>query len=161
MFGTEISKYAINNAKKFGTVLHTDLIQEQDVFCNGYFDIIICHHVIEHIPHPHPGLFINKLKDLLKTGGLLVLATPDFDSGAARLFKNNYRMLCDKTHVTLFSSDSMHRFLIDNGFNIIDVEYPYFDTEYFNKQSLMRLFDVQKKSPPFYGNFITFYCIKP
>jgi hypothetical protein len=55
----------------------------------------------------------------------------------------------------------MHRFLRDHGFIIDRVEYPYFETRYFTQENLMRLFDTDRISPPFYGNFMTFYCRKP
>jgi hypothetical protein len=55
----------------------------------------------------------------------------------------------------------MHRFLRDYGFTIDRVDYPYFDTPYFTAQNLARLLNTSEVSPPFYGNFMTFYCHKP
>jgi D-sedoheptulose 7-phosphate isomerase len=89
------------------------------------------------------------------------LGTPDFDSGCARRFGKNYRLLHDPSHISLFSNDSIQRFLRDHGFIIDRVEYPFFETRYFTQENLMRLFDTTQISPPFYGNFITFYCHKP
>ena len=88
------------------------------------------------------------------------MATPDFDSGCARQFGPNYRLLHDPTHISLFSNDSMHRFLRDHGFKIFRADYPFFETRYFTKENLIRLFDTGEVSPPFYGNFMTFYCQK-
>ena len=90
--------------------------------------------------------------------GIILLGTPDFDSGCARLFGNNYRLLNDPTHISLFSNDSMHRFLRDHGFTIDYVEYPFFNTRHFTEDNLKALFNTSKVSPPFYGNFMTFYC---
>ena len=95
---------------------------------------------------------------ILKKGGIILLGTPDFDSGCARLFGNNYRLLNDPTHISLFSNDSMHRFLRDHGFTIDYVEYPFFNTRHFTEDNLKALFNTSKVSPPFYGNFMTFYC---
>ena len=112
------------------------------------------HHVIEHVFDPHK--FIIKIKSLLKKNGNLVISTPDFDSGCARRFKNKYRLLHDDTHVSLFTNDSMHRFLRFHNFFIKKVYYPYFDTTYFNKKNLYSMLKSNKISPPFYGNFMTF-----
>jgi hypothetical protein len=101
------------------------------------------------------------VRRIIKRGGILLLATPDFDSGCARRFGENYRMLHDQSHISLFTNDSMHRFLRDHGFVIDRVEYPFFETRYFTPENLMRLFDTSKMSPPFYGNWMTFYCHKP
>ena len=48
------------------------------------------------------------------------------------------------------------------GFEIIKIDYPYFDTEYFQKykkKKLENIFDIKNKvSPPFYGNIINVYA---
>ena len=122
------------------------------------FNLIIMHHVIEHISNPE--IIIKKIYDLLKINGYLIISTPDFDSGCARRFKNKYRLLNDKTHISLFTNDSMHRFIRDHKFKIKKVDYPFFETRYFNNKNLFRLRDIKKISPPFYGNFMTFYVQK-
>ena len=37
-------------------------------------------------------------------------------------------------------------------------DYPFFECRYFTPEGLNRLFDTDKVSPPFYGNFMTFFC---
>jgi len=156
LHGTELSNFAGKHASKFAKIFIGDL--ETAKYESEYFDAVTCHHVIEHVPEPK--LFLSEIKRVLKKHGTLVLATPDFDSGCARKYGNNYRLLHDKTHISLFSADSMHRFIRDHGFIIEKVEFPYFDTEYFNKENLLRIFDKEKISPPFYGNFMTFFSKK-
>ena len=116
------------------------------------------HHVIEHIKNP--VTFIDEVKRILRPGGILIIGTPDFDSACARRYGKNFRLLNDPTHISLFSNDSMHRFLRDKNFRILKVEYPYFETRFFTKENLDRLFDIRKMSPPFYGSFMTFFCMK-
>ena len=154
--GLEVSNFAAKYASLFGKIFIGKI--EDAKYSKNQFDIISSHHVIEHVPDPVS--FIINIKKLIKKNGILILATPDFDSGCARLFGKKYRLLNDPTHINLFSNDSMHRFLRDNGFDIEYVEYPFFKTNYFNKASLKRLFDKTKVSPPFYGNFMTFFCRK-
>ena len=96
----------------------------------------------------------------MKPGGTLILETPDFDSAAARRFGNNFRLLKDKTHISLFSQDSLTRFIRDNKFKIFQINYPYFNTPFFNKKNLLRIFNKKKISPPFYGSVITIFCKK-
>ena len=106
-FGVEISYFAAEYAKQWGKIFVGGL---QDLnFPNNHYDVIVLHHVIEHVKDPI-GLII-EIKRILKKGGIILLGTPDFDSGCARLFGNNYRLLNDPTHISLFSNDSMHRFL--------------------------------------------------
>ena len=89
---------------------------------------------------------------------MLILETPDFDSAAARRFGKKFRLLKDKTHISLFSQDSLKRIIRDHNFKIFDINYPYFETPFFNKKSILRIFDKNKISPPFYGSVVTIFC---
>jgi hypothetical protein len=50
--------------------------------------------------------------------------------------------------------------LEDYKFRIIHVEYPYFASIWFTEENLLRMMDVSKVSPPFYGNFVTVFAEK-
>ena len=155
-FGVERSYFAAVHAADVAAVQVAGI--EACPFADEMFDLVVCHHVIEHVPDPLQAC--RELHRILKPDGRLLIATPDFDSGAARRFVSKYRLVHDPTHVSLFSNDSMHRFLRDNGFHVDGVEYPFFETRHFTEDALLRLFDTSKVSPPFYGSFMTFYCTK-
>jgi len=155
-YGVEISKIAAKHATKFGNIFCGEL-KEANYKAN-YFDVVVLYHVIEHIENPIDLLL--EIRRILKPGGHLILGTPDFDSACARRFGKNYRLLDDKSHISLFTTESMYCFLSDYGFEIEHVSYPFFETRYFTKENLLRLFDTSKISPPFYGNIMTFYCKK-
>ena len=55
---------------------------------------------------------------------------------------------------------SLRDLLEDSGFQVDKIDYPFFETEYFTKENLNRIFDTSKVSPVFYGNFMTLYAIK-
>ena len=152
-YGIEVSRTAAKYASKHGDIHLGTLIDSP--YENNQFDCITMYHVIEHVKDPVYN--IKKIKSLLKHNGTFIIGTPDFDSGCARRFGKNYRLL-DPGHIRLFSNDSMHRFLRDFDFKICKVEYNYFDTRLFNEENLMRLFDTSKISPPFYGNYMSFFC---
>ena len=154
--GVEISQYASEYATKYANIKNDDFLNVD--YDSNFFDLIVMHHVIEHMENP-----IENLKQairMLKDGGTMIIATPNFDSGCARLFGNNYRLLHDSTHISLFSDDSMQRMLRDHSLLVDYVDYPYFNTRYFNKENLNKLFKTNEISPAFYGNFMTFYCRK-
>jgi len=155
--GVEVSRFGAEQARQWGEIFMGTI--EQAGYPDAFFDLGVMHHVIEHIDDPERTIV--EVKRILKPGGHLVLGSPDFDSGCARRFGENYRLLHDGTHVSLFTNESMHRFLRDYGFVIDRVEYPFFETRYFTEENLMRLFDTSAISPSFYGNFMTFYCRKP
>lgn len=152
--GVEVSAFAAGHAARYGQI-HQGLLEEAG-YPDRHFDLVVIYHVIEHVADPLA--LLKEIRRILKPCGWLILGTPDFDSGAARRYGANYRLLHDVTHISLFSNESMHRFLRDHGFRIEQVDYPYFATRYFNRDSLLALLDTSKVSPPFYGNFMTFYC---
>ena len=153
-FGLDVSKFALKSASKYAEIFLGDIKD----FNKEKFDFISALHIIEH--HSKPERLIKKIYKILKPGGTLILETPDFDSAAARRFGNNFRMLKDKTHISLFSQDSLIRFIRDNKFKIFQINYPYFDTPFFNKKNLLKIFNKKKISPPFYGSVITIFCKK-
>lgn len=156
-YGLEVSKKAVEIAKKFIPNMHLGPLKS-NTYPEEFFDLILCWHVIEHVKNPIK--FIENIHKILKTHGHLVVSTPNFDSGAARRFKDKYRMLYDPTHISLFSDFSLKQMLEDFGFIVDYIDYPFFETEYFTKENLLRLFATSKISPPFYGNIMTFYCRK-
>jgi 2-polyprenyl-3-methyl-5-hydroxy-6-metoxy-1,4-benzoquinol methylase len=155
-YGLEFSEYAAKSASKWAEVFIGTV--EEANFSDDFFDGILLYDVIEHVERPED--LIVEIRRILKPGGSLVLGTPDFDSACARRYEENYRMLNDQGHISLFSSYTMHKFLFDFGFEIENVDYPYFDTEFFSKEQFNKLFDTKSVSPAFYGNIMTFYASK-
>ena len=154
--GIEIDHLAAKNASKFCKIYNIDLDKNFNI--NEKFDLVVCYHIIEHIQNPI--VFIKNIKKIMKKDSFLIIGTPDFDSAMARHYKNKYRLLHDQTHISLFSLDSMSRLLRDMNFKIKKIDFPYFDTEYFNKKNLLKLLHNEKVSPPFYGSFMTFVVKK-
>ena len=148
---------ALQLASKYAGVFRSDLNKE-NLNIKSKFDLVVCYHVIEHVTNPN--ILIKNIYKILKKKGTLIIGTPDFDSAMARRFKNKYRMLHDKTHISLFSQDSLCRFLRDHNFSLLNMDFPYFYTQYFNKKELIRTLNKKGVSPPFYGNMMTVVCNK-
>jgi SAM-dependent methyltransferase len=120
-------------------------------------DLVVCLHVIEHLSDPI--LAITEIRRILKPGGWAIISTPDFDSPCAKRFGDNYRMLHDRTHCSLFTLESMHRFIRDHGLEIRDLKFP-FPERYATLGTFSRWADTSKMSPPWPGNWMTFYCVR-
>jgi SAM-dependent methyltransferase len=155
--GIEISEYAAEKATAHGIIFHGDL--EGANYPDRFFDVVTLYHVIEHMEDPEREL--REIKRVLKPGGWFIVGTPNFDSACARRFGEKFRLLNDATHISLFSAESLRRLLEDNGFSVDWEDYPFFDTRYFTKENLERLFDASQMSPPFYGNIMTLYARLP
>ena len=154
-FGIDISKKATEVCKKYANVETGEL--PNIAYEKNYFDVVTMIHVIEHLFNPLA--YIEKIKKILKKDGLFVLETPDFDSPCARRFGSNFRMLNDPGHISLFTTLSLVQMLEDYGFEILSIEYPFFETKYFTKESMYRMMDTSQVSPPFYGNHVVIYSL--
>ena len=124
---------------------------------SGLCDVVICHHVIEHCNEP--WVMLTEMRRILRSGGRLLMATPDFLSPCAVRFGKNYRLLHDPTHVSLFTREGMTAMLVESGFTIDRLAYP-FPFRFQEQATWDRWNDTSKVSPPWPGNFLTFYCTK-
>lgn len=155
--GTEVSTFAARQASEHGKI-HLGALEAAG-YPASHFDVVVLYHVIEHMTEPVGAL--REAYRILKPGGHMVVGTPDFDGACARRFGENFRMLHDKTHTSLFSCESLRRLLLDTGLCVEQVDFPFFDTQHFTPDNLNKLFDTDRISPPFHGNVMTFYCKKP
>lgn len=98
--GTELSQDACNLAQEwYGiTVYNTEF--PPDSYKNA-FDVIIVHHVIEHVLEPRE--FLAKADQYLSNNGILILETPNVQSAGIRIFKRHYPVLCPPGHLNFFS----------------------------------------------------------
>ena len=116
-YGIEINQNAYDIAKKRGINVFKNLNQIK----NKKFDVITMIHVIEHLKNPID--ILKKIKKILKKKGILIIETPDFDSAMARRYNLKFRLLHDKTHISLFSSESLIRLVRNLGFQIIKIDF--------------------------------------
>lgn len=151
--GIEVADDAIARLRGTSVEVRRQLWDVADQEC----DVAICYHVIEHLADPLDAL--THLRRVLVPRGWLILGTPDFHSPCAQRFGDRYRMLHDPTHVSLFTNESMHRCLRDHGFVIHDVKYPFPD-RFATQATFARWADRTSVSPPWPGNWMTFYCTR-
>jgi len=154
--GLEVSEFAAREASRYGNIFVGPL--KSAPYREEYFDLVVMNHVIEHMESPYDE--VKRVRAVLKHNGKLVIGTPDFDGAMARRYGPKYRLLNDRTHVSLFSRVSLRQFLEDHGFEVERESFPFFETRHFTRENLLRLTDTEGISPPFWGSFMTFYCVK-
>ena len=153
-FGIDVSKFSSKSASKYGDIFIGDIKDYKE----KKFDVVTALHVIEHLNKTEE--LIKKIVKILKKKGILIIETPDFDSAAARRYGKNFRLLFDKTHVSLFSDIKLCELINDIGMRVLKVNYPYFETKYFNREEILKIFKKNITSPVFYENWMTVYAIK-
>jgi SAM-dependent methyltransferase len=85
------------------------------------FGVITMWHVLEHLPDPLGAL--RSARELLKPGGMVVVAVPDAGSWAARLFRGYWAGYDMPRHLTDFSSETLEDVLSRSGFQPVSRSY--------------------------------------
>lgn len=80
------------------------------------FDLITMWHSLEHVPRPANTL--QAARELLRTGGRLVVSTPNIDSMAFRMFGQQWLGLDLPRHLTHFAPWTLHLMLERAGFRV-------------------------------------------
>jgi 2-polyprenyl-3-methyl-5-hydroxy-6-metoxy-1,4-benzoquinol methylase len=83
----------------------------------SFFDAVVIWHVLEHTDNPMQ--MIQETARILRPGGILAVAVPNFGSFQARLFRERWFHLDLPRHRHHFTPDTLLRLLVKNDFNII------------------------------------------
>jgi len=119
--GVEFSETAARHARDvLGLpVFVGDFIQSP--YADSSFDVVVLWHVLEHLSDPVAAL--RKSRQILKPGGLLVIAVPNFDSLQARVSGRHWFHLDVPRHYFHFGLRVLRRLLENNGFTLVDVSH--------------------------------------
>src|SRR3954454_22183190 len=99
--GTELSEEAASYARdRLGLPVSTNTLQDGD-FPDGEFDLVILWHVLEHVHAPRAML--QEVSRILKPGGVLLVAVPNFGSWEARWRGPGWFHLDVPRHLTHFT----------------------------------------------------------
>jgi SAM-dependent methyltransferase len=131
VYGVDISEYAIREAKQRTYKAKLSIGEATNLdYKNGYFDVVACFDLLEHLPDP--VLALREFYRVLKNDGILVLRVPNTSSIGARLKKEEWFGQRDKTHTSLLSNEEWLGLLKERGFEIVEVFYDgLWDTPYF------------------------------
>lgn len=115
VMGTELSSDAVNLAKEWYDiqVFNAEFPPES---LASQFDVVIIHHVIEHVLEPRQ--FLERADRYLAKGGIVILETPNIKSAGINLFKRHYPVLCPPGHLNFFSLKTLGN-IIPKGHRVV------------------------------------------
>ena len=103
---------------------------------NGPYDLIMLHHVLEHLENQHETF--QKIKNLLSENGLMLVAVPLSDSYARKSFGEEWVQWDPPRHHFLHTKESLKILGENNGFELISVMYDSSDFQFWGSKMYRR-----------------------
>lgn len=119
-YGVEISEEAAEySVKNFGlkNVINSDFLSTS--FPEGFFDIILFNHVLEHLYNPIENL--EEAQRVLKEEGILVVQVPNIDSYQFRTFRDKWFGLSVPHHLYHFNPETVTLAIENAGFHVFKI----------------------------------------
>ena len=120
--GLDVSAFGVDYAQThYGVTAYHSALTDLELPAGAY-DVVTMWDVIEHVPDPKA--YVRQAADLLRSGGVISLATPDINSLPARLAGRRwvgYKL--SEEHVYYFSVKTLSRMLDEAGFDVINVRH--------------------------------------
>lgn len=121
IYGIEVSKRRVDRCRQMGWN-NAQLLPAKALlpYSDGMFDLVNCIEVIEHIPFLDGRKVVNELRRVLRPGGILLVATPNYpikrfyDVFDAVFHGKWTRLRDDPTHVSHYNTDSLKQILHAN-----------------------------------------------
>lgn len=118
--GTDISEAAVQGADQRAKIRIVPRLADAS-YPNGFFDRVILWHVLEHLPDPRETL--TEIHRVLKPGGRVVVAVPNFSSLQARWAGPAWFHLDLPRHLFHFPVESLRCLLTDCGFDVLSTHH--------------------------------------
>lgn len=113
--GLDYSRWAVDHCRRLGfETRHGSLVGQWPG--RDLFDVIHCSHTIEHVPDPLA--YLSEMYRLLKPGGQLMLAFPNYASLPRMLLREKWATWCLDSHLWQFTAAQMRRLLRAEHFEI-------------------------------------------
>jgi 2-polyprenyl-3-methyl-5-hydroxy-6-metoxy-1,4-benzoquinol methylase len=125
--GLEIPSFPLPPSSPGLTFLHASL--EEAPIAPASVDAISIWHVLEHIPLP--GQVVRRAAELLRPGGVLAVAVPNFGSAQRALFGRHWFHLDLPRHLHHFDREALGRVLGDAGLEVVSTSTASIDQNYF------------------------------
>lgn len=118
--GIDYNKLRLGRAKRLlspSTTLHLGDLNE--VKLEKKFDIVLCLHVIEHIPDD--VCFLKTIRKLIANEGILILATPNEGSFLERRRNTKYKLYDTTDHIHFYTEELIKARVRKGGYKIMHI----------------------------------------
>ncbi|MGA8428585.1 MAG: class I SAM-dependent methyltransferase [Candidatus Sulfotelmatobacter sp.] len=116
--GLELSEGAVKIARENGLDVQRSTFEGANLSANS-FDCILMSQVLEHLYSPK--LALRRCHEILRPGGLLLIAVPKFDSWTRHALGSYWHNLQFPVHLHHFNQPVLERMIRDAGFQVREV----------------------------------------
>ena len=114
--GVEVSEHAAQGADRRAEIRTAGTLAEAG-YPDDWFDLVIYWHVFEHLRDPRAAL--EEVRRILRPGGSVVVAVPNFSSWQARWAADAWFHLDPPRHIYHFPVSALRSLLTDCGFRCV------------------------------------------
>lgn len=123
-YGLEVNACAAPFCEGESIKIYNQDIEQED-FKGKKFDAVTLWNVLEHLDSPKQKLL--RIKGILKTGGILLIATPSTDSIGFSRGGGNWFHLDAPRHLFLYNTKSLLFLLKETGFRAVKIKNLFYD----------------------------------
>jgi 2-polyprenyl-3-methyl-5-hydroxy-6-metoxy-1,4-benzoquinol methylase len=117
----ELARNEREIAKKNAGVEATPSSFEDFSHSKNFFDVVLMSQILEHALDVNQ--WIEKAHSLLREGGVIVIALPNFDSIFRRVMQENEPYICPPAHLNFFNPTSLAKLLKNHGFRVEETQW--------------------------------------
>jgi len=115
VYGTEFTDEAVNVCIDKGIDMKKGKLDAKN-YPNDFFDVVTSFEVIEHINNPVED--VTNYNKILRTGGMMYVTTPNFNSISRNLLGVNWNIIEYPEHLSYYTAKTIKRLFCDNGFDV-------------------------------------------
>ncbi|MFN7707210.1 MAG: class I SAM-dependent methyltransferase [Sphingobacteriia bacterium] len=118
VYGTEFTDEAIRLCRQKGIQMHQGKLDPKNYA--GEFDVVTSFEVIEHINDPAEEL--QKFRQVLRTGGLVYITTPNFNALARNMAKSDWAIIEYPEHLCYYTPQTLKQAFTQEGFEAYRIQ---------------------------------------
>jgi 2-polyprenyl-3-methyl-5-hydroxy-6-metoxy-1,4-benzoquinol methylase len=119
-YGIEVSPYAVEYAQKKLNIKVEQGILQENTFPGSFFDVVICSHVVEHVPSPR--MLLRLIRKILRPGGVVLILVPTQFASLSYRVLGKVRGEGPPLHLYFFSRRTLSSLLVQEGFSVVQSE---------------------------------------
>lgn len=119
VYGTADTKEALELCRNKGLEMYEGSFNTE-IFAEESFDIVCARNVLEHLTNPNEE--VSKIRKIIRSGGLLYVTTPNFNSFLRFRLREKYSIISYPLRLVYYTRGPFKRLFKQNDFKVLETE---------------------------------------